>query len=91
MTSIQRSNFQRKTGLALAATGLVQQTFSHRNSIAAETKHAIGHGNYIKVKQMHQDFRIYNHSHDDCADKDNSLIICQWNATKSDPIKLKRV
>lgn len=34
---------------------------------------------------------IFQHGHDVCADKDDNLYVCQWNANHTAPIKLTRV
>ena len=91
MVNVQRSNFIRKTGLALTAKGFVQQTFSHISRSAAKIKCVIAHGKYSKVAPMHQDFRIYHLGDDDWADEDKNLCIGQWNTYKYYPTRLERV
>ncbi|MEL7148891.1 MAG: 6-bladed beta-propeller, partial [Bacteroidota bacterium] len=40
---------------------------------------------------LRQAFRIFEHPHDVCVDRDDNLYIPQWNANASYPIKLIRV
>lgn len=38
-----------------------------------------------------QDKPIFNHCHDVCIDNDKNIYVCQWNASKTYPVKLERV
>jgi len=44
------------------------------------------------LQQTFQDpSRVFKHGHDVCIDEDDSIYVCQWNASKTPPIKLTRV
>lgn len=43
------------------------------------------------LQLMTQKEPIFNHCHDVCIDQDENIYVCQWNASKSYPIKLTRV
>ena len=38
-----------------------------------------------------QEKPIFKHCHDVCVDNDKNLYVCQWNASKTYPVKLERV
>ncbi len=42
-----------------------------------------------KLEQLASDFSCFHHVHDICADGDNNLYACQWNAGQTYPIKLE--
>lgn len=44
-----------------------------------------------ELQLMVQERPIFRHCHDVCVDDDQNLYVCQWNAGKSYPIKLRRV
>lgn len=44
-----------------------------------------------QLQLMAQDKPVFDHCHDVCIDEDKNVYVCQWNAGKSYPIKLKRV
>ncbi len=44
-----------------------------------------------KLQLMIQETPLFNHCHDVCVDEDKNLYVCQWNASKTYPIKLERV
>lgn len=48
---------------------------------------------YIKgvLQLMVQEKPIFNHCHDVCIDADKNIYVCQWNASKTYPIKLERI
>lgn len=44
------------------------------------------------LQQTFQDAsRVFRHGHDVCIDEDDSIYVCQWNASRTSPIKLTRV
>lgn len=43
------------------------------------------------LQEMHQTVQVFTHPHDVCIDEDENLYVCQWNAGRSYPIKLKRI
>ena len=44
------------------------------------------------LQQTFQDTnRVFKHGHDVCIDEDDSIYVCQWNASRTPPIKLTRV
>jgi len=43
------------------------------------------------LQLMVQDKPVFKHCHDVCVDGDKNLYICQWNASKTYPVKLERV
>jgi len=44
-----------------------------------------------ELQLMIQKEPIFKHCHDVCIDQDENIYVCQWNASKSYPIKLTRV
>jgi peptidylglycine monooxygenase len=44
-----------------------------------------------KLKPLQQAERIFDHGHDVCVLDNGDLIVCQWNAFQTYPIKLERV
>jgi peptidylglycine monooxygenase len=44
-----------------------------------------------KLKPLQQAERIFDHGHDVCVLENGDLIVCQWNAFQTFPIKLERV
>ena len=44
-----------------------------------------------QLQRMKQATQVFKHPHDVCVDDDENLYVCQWNAGKTYPIKLKRV
>jgi len=44
-----------------------------------------------QLQPMKQAMQVFKHPHDVCVDEDENLYVCQWNAGKTYPIKLKRV
>jgi hypothetical protein len=44
-----------------------------------------------ELQLMVQETPIFKHCHDVCVDADENLVICQWNADKTYPVKLHRV
>jgi len=44
-----------------------------------------------KLQLMVQENPVFNHCHDVCIDQDENIYVCQWNASKTYPIKLTRV
>jgi hypothetical protein len=44
-----------------------------------------------ELQLMIQKEPIFKHCHDVCIDQDENIYVCQWNASKSYPIKLSRV
>lgn len=43
------------------------------------------------LQPQHQESNIFIHPHDVCVDKDENIIVCQWKANNSYPVKLIRV
>jgi hypothetical protein len=43
------------------------------------------------LQLMVQETPVFKHCHDVCVDGDENLIVCQWNADKTYPVKLHRV
>ena len=43
------------------------------------------------LQLMVQKEPVFKHCHDVCIDQDENIYVCQWNASKSYPIKLTRV
>lgn len=35
--------------------------------------------------------KVFHHGHDVCIDDEENIYVCQWNANKTPPIKLKRI
>jgi peptidylglycine monooxygenase len=44
-----------------------------------------------KLKPLMQAERVFDHGHDVCVLENGDLIVCQWNAFQTYPIKLERV
>lgn len=44
-----------------------------------------------ELQLMVQEESLFKHCHDVCVDEDKNIYVCQWNASKSYPIKLERV
>ena len=44
-----------------------------------------------KLQMMVQKTPVFKHCHDVCVDGDDDLYVCQWNADKTQPVKLHRV
>ena len=44
-----------------------------------------------KLQPLQQAERVFDHGHDVCALDNGDLIVCQWNAFQTYPIKLERV
>ena len=44
-----------------------------------------------KLQLMVQKTPVFKHCHDVCVDADDDLYVCQWNADKTQPVKLHRV
>jgi hypothetical protein len=44
-----------------------------------------------KLQLMVQKTPVFKHCHDVCVDNDDDLYVCQWNADKTQPVKLHRV
>jgi len=44
-----------------------------------------------QLKPLMQAERVYDHGHDVCVLENGDLIVCQWNAFQTYPIKLERV
>ena len=44
-----------------------------------------------ELQLMVQSQPIFMHCHDVCIDEDKNIYVCQWNASKTYPIKLERV
>ena len=43
------------------------------------------------LRLMVQKTALFKHCHDVCVDADGDLYVCQWNANKTQPVKLHRV
>lgn len=43
------------------------------------------------LQMMVQETPVFKHCHDVCLDEDKNIYVCQWNADKTQPIKLHRV
>lgn len=44
-----------------------------------------------KLKPLTQAERVFDHGHDVCALENGDLIVCQWNAFQTYPVKLEKV
>lgn len=44
-----------------------------------------------ELQLMVQETPVFKHCHDVCVDADENLVVCQWNAGKTYPVKLHRV
>ena len=43
------------------------------------------------LQDQHQEDAIFIHPHDVCIDEDENIIVCQWKAEQTYPIKLKKI
>jgi peptidylglycine monooxygenase len=44
-----------------------------------------------QLKPLMQAERVFDHGHDVCVLENGDLIVCQWNASQTYPIKLERI
>lgn len=44
-----------------------------------------------KLQMMVQKLPVFKHCHDVCVDDDENIYVCQWNANRTQPIKLHRI
>ena len=47
--------------------------------------------NGILQQTFQHESNVFKHGHDVCIDEDDSIYVCQWNASRTSPIKLTRV
>ena len=71
-------------------SGFVTILDQHDRVVSNPGGHAPAYANG-KLQMMVQKTPVFKHCHDVCVDDDDDLYVCQWNADKTQPVKLHRV
>jgi peptidylglycine monooxygenase len=73
------------------ASGFVVVLDGEGRVIAAPGGEAPEYGDDGVLKPLRRKEDIFEHGHDVCVLEDGDLVVCQWNASQTYPIKLERI